>query len=93
MTGGNLLFANVANGNTFTLAAGFLFASIYPESGATYTIQNSLPGAIENVSTVTSAAIDTTFTIPPPPSLLTGWNEHVITASGGSVLIIYATGQ
>lgn len=87
----NLLTWTLTTGQTFTLPEGFLFASIYPATGASFTITNSLPGGIANVSLKTTGSIDTAFSIPTAPTI-DGWKEHVITASGGTVLIVYATG-
>lgn len=93
MPASNMLFMQIGSGETFTIPKGFLFASIYPESGASFTMTNSLEGnGIPNVSTKTSASIDTIYTFPDSPSLQ-GWAEHVITASGGNVIITYATGR
>lgn len=89
----NMLFWTLTNGNTFSLPEGFLFASIYPLSGASFTITNSLNGdGIQDVSLKTSAEIDTAYTFPPSP-MLSGWNQHIITAIGGDVIITYATGK
>jgi hypothetical protein len=92
MAADNLLMWNIAAGETFTIPEGFLFASIYPSSGATYTITNSLNGEITNVSLKISPAINTVFTFPNAPSL-SGWTNHVISASSGSVLVVYANGS
>lgn len=92
MATSNTLFITLAAGETFTLPDGFLSASIYPASGASFTITNSLGGEIEGVSLQVSAAIDTVYTFGQPPSL-EGWANHIITASGGQVTITYATGR
>lgn len=88
----NMLFLNVPSGESKTIPAGFLFASISPASGATYTITNSLDGEITNVSLKTSPSIGTVFTFPSPPST-EGWTAHIIAASGGAVTIAYASGR
>lgn len=91
MAADNLLFKTVAPGTPFTLPLGFLFASFYPASGASYTITNSLEHAITNEYDIVSGAIDTAFTVPTSPSL-DGWAEHTITATDGNITVVFATG-
>lgn len=88
----NMLFLNVPSGQEKTIPSGFLFASILPASGATYTIENNLEGEIENVSLKVSPSIGSTFTFPSPPST-DGWEEHTIAATGAAVIIAYASGR
>lgn len=92
MAADNLLFWNVAAGETFTIPEAFAFASVYPSTGATFTITNSLAGTIDDVSTTVSEPIGVAFTFPDPPTL-DGWADHIITAIDASVIVVYANGR
>ncbi len=88
----NLLMYNITAGQSFTIPEGFLWASIKPASGATYTITNGLAGDQANFSLKTSPAIDDVFTFGPMPSLQ-AYKAHIIAATGGAVLIAYTNGN
>ncbi len=81
----NMIPVTVTSGNTFPLPAGFIFASIKPATGASFTYTNSFRDGI------TSAAIDIPFTFPDAGQR--SWAAHTITAIGGSIEISYATGN
>lgn len=77
-----MMTAVATPGTPFPIPAGFTFASMYPATGATFTYSNTL---------ATSGAIGVPFTFPNSGS--TTWDEHTITATGGSVQISYALGN
>ncbi len=88
----NLLMINLTAGQSFTIPEGFLWASIKPSSGATYTITNGLAVDMAGISLKTSPAIEEVFTFGPQPSL-GAFKEHTIAATGGAVLVVYTNGN
>ncbi len=89
--GSNLLMWNLTAGQSFIIPEGFLWASINPASGASYTITNSLTGGTD-ASLRISPAIEDVFTFGPQPSLA-AFAAHTITAAGGAVFIVYTNGN
>ncbi len=88
----NLLMINLLAGESFTIPEGFLWASVNPASGATYTITNSQAVDMEDISLKTSPAIEDVFTFGPMPSL-GAFKAHTIAATGGAVLVVYTNGN
>lgn len=92
MAAANLLFKVVAPGTPFTIPSGFIAASMYPATGATYTITNSSAGSVPDVSDKISASIGVAYSFPDPPSL-EGYAAHIITATGGNITVTYTNGK
>lgn len=87
-----MLFASVASGESFTLPAGFVFASISPGASTSFTITNSLSIPPATGVTNTSPAISGVYSFPLAAGS-SGWDAHEITATGGTVVITYSTGR
>ncbi len=84
----NLLVLVATTSVPAVIPAGFLWASINPSEGASYTITNSsTAGGI-----IVTPAILVPFSFPSPPSL-EGFGAHTITASVGDVTIVYTNGN
>lgn len=71
-------FLTIADGTDEYLPPSWRFASIYPGSGASYTLTN---GGGETIGPV-----DIILTI---PEINMGWEELNIAATGGSVYVVY----
>lgn len=84
MAADNLLFAVASEGSPVTLPAGFMYASFSPAPGVTYTITNSLQ------TNPVSGNIRSAFTMPVIGT--DGYAQHIITATGGDVIVVYVTG-
>jgi hypothetical protein len=79
----NLIPQTITAGTSFTIPQGFFMASINPGSGASFTITNNLGQVSGSYATVFSFP----FGISP-----SGWDQHIITATGGTVYVEYASG-
>ncbi len=84
----NLLVLVATVASPATIPAGFLWASINPGSGVTYTITNSSSAG----GVLVTPAIAVPFSFPSPPSL-EGFEAHVITVTGGDATIVYTNGN
>jgi hypothetical protein len=87
--GSQLLNITLADGESVTLQD-FIWASILPASGATFTLSNTAPPETD-VNETTSGPLNTAFSTGNSPSQQ-GWEDLTVTASGGDVYIEYCKG-
>lgn len=91
MNGSQIYNLTIETGTSVTLAQGFVWASITPASGATYTIKSDNAPVAPDINDGASAAYSSAFSTGNAPSQ-NGWDEFTIAATGGNVYVSYCVG-